>query len=88
MFAPGLLITTTLLIAWASSPITRATAGGLTGGAAYVILSFLTYGVITLFPAKDERNLSYSYLVFILLSAVVMYILFRMNKRAVKQIAV
>jgi MFS family permease len=69
-------------------PDNAATAGGLTGGAAYVILSILTYGVITLFPAKDERNLSYSYLVFILLSAVVMYILFRLNKRAVKQIAV
>jgi MFS family permease len=68
-------------------PDNAATAGGLTGGAAYVILSFLTYGVITLFPAKDERNLSYSYLVFILLSAMVMYILFRINRR-VQQTAV
>lgn len=62
-------------------PDNAATAGGLTGGAAYVILSFLTYGVIKLFPAKDERNLSYSYLVFILLSALVMWVLFRLNKR-------
>ncbi len=69
-------------------PDNAATAGGLTGGAAYVILSFLTYGVINLFPVKDERNLSYSYLVFILLSAVVMYILFRLNRRTVKLSAV
>jgi MFS family permease len=62
-------------------PNNAATAGGLTGGAVYIILSFLTYGVVNVFPAKDERNLSYSYLVFILLSAVVMYILFRLNKR-------
>lgn len=65
-------------------PNNAATAGGLTGGAAYVILSILTYGVINLFPAKDERNLSYSYLVFILFSALVMYILFRINRRSVK----
>ncbi|MES2375697.1 MAG: MFS transporter [Bacteroidota bacterium] len=65
-------------------PDNAATAGGLTGGAVYVILSFLTYGVVNLFPAKDERNLSYSYLVFILLSALVMYVLFRMNRRVVK----
>ncbi|MBC7399423.1 MAG: MFS transporter [Mucilaginibacter sp.] len=65
-------------------PDNAATAGGLTGGAVYIILSFLTYGVIKVFPAKDERNLSYSYLVFVLLSALVMYILYRMNRRAVK----
>jgi hypothetical protein len=65
-------------------PDNAATAGGLTGGAVYIILSFLTYGVINVFPAKDERNLSYSYLVFVLLSALVMYVLYRMNRRTVK----
>jgi MFS family permease len=55
--------------------------GGLTGGMVYVMLSLLTYVVVSIIPAKDELNLSYSYLVFILLSVVVMYVLFRMNKR-------
>ena len=52
-------------------------AGGLTGGLNYVIISFLSYGVVNLFPAKDERNLSYSYLLLILLSAVVMLAVYR-----------
>jgi len=55
--------------------------GGLTGGMVYVILSLLTYVVVSVIPAKDELNLGYSYLVFILLSGVVMCILFRMNRR-------
>ncbi|MDB5159492.1 MAG: multidrug transporter [Mucilaginibacter sp.] len=61
--------------------------GGLTGGMVYVILSLLTYVVVSIIPAKDELNLSYSYLVFILLSGVVMCILFRMNRRpSIKQV--
>jgi MFS family permease len=64
-------------------PKNAAMSGGLTGGMVYVMLSILTYIVVTLIPAKDEHNLSYSYLVFILLSVVVMYILFRMNRKPV-----
>ncbi|WP_410478741.1 MFS transporter [Pedobacter frigidisoli] len=52
-------------------------AGGLTGGITYVIVSFLSYGVVNLFPAKDERNLSFSYLVMILLSGLVMLLIMR-----------
>ena len=58
-------------------------AGGLTGGINYVIVSFLSYGIVALIPAKDERNLSYSYLILILLSALVMLAVFRIqNKKA------
>jgi hypothetical protein len=56
-------------------------AGGLTGGITYVIVSFLSYGIVNLVPAKDERNLSFSYLMLILLSALVMFFIFRMNSK-------
>lgn len=56
-------------------------AGGLTGGITYVIVSFLSYGIVNVVPAKDERNLSYSYLIFILLSALIMFLIFRINKK-------
>lgn len=56
-------------------------AGGLTGGIVYVVLSFITYGIVYFIPAKDERNLSLSYLILIVLSAIVMLVIFRMNKR-------
>ncbi|QPH39233.1 MFS transporter [Pedobacter endophyticus] len=52
-------------------------AGGLTGGITYVIVSFLSYGVVNLFPAKDEQNLSFSYLVMILISVLVMFVIMR-----------
>jgi MFS family permease len=50
-------------------------ASGLTGGINYVIVSFLSSGIIYLFPASDEYNLGYSYLILILLSALVMLVL-------------
>lgn len=56
-------------------------AGGLTGGINYVIVSFLSYAIITFLPAKDERNLSYSYLVLILLSVVIMFAVYRLKKK-------
>lgn len=56
-------------------------AGGLTGGITYVIVSFLSYGIVNIVPAKDERNLSYSYLILILLSIIVMFMIFKMNKK-------
>jgi MFS family permease len=61
-------------------PKNAAMSGGLTGGMVYVILSLLTYIVVAVIPAKDEYNLSYSYLVFVLLSVIVMFILFRLNR--------
>jgi MFS family permease len=56
-------------------------AGGLSGGVVYIIVSFLSYGIVSFIPAKDERNLSHSYLILILLSGVVMYVIFRINKK-------
>ncbi|TCD07082.1 MFS transporter [Pedobacter frigidisoli] len=55
-------------------------AGGLTGGITYVIVSFLSYAIVNFVPAKDERNLSYSYLIMILLSVIVMFIILKMKK--------
>ncbi|RNL51007.1 MFS transporter [Pedobacter jejuensis] len=56
-------------------------AGGLTGGITYVIVSFLSYGIVNLFPAKDERNLSFSYLVMIMLSVLVMFLIMKTRKK-------
>ncbi|WP_421938638.1 MFS transporter [Pedobacter sp.] len=56
-------------------------AGGLTGGITYVIVSFLSYGIVNVVPAKDERNLSYSYLIMILLSLIVMYIILKIKNK-------
>lgn len=50
-------------------------ASGLTGGINYVIVSFLSYGIVAAFPAKDEHNLGFSYLMLILLSVLIMLIL-------------
>ncbi|HEX8676927.1 MAG TPA: hypothetical protein VF700_06895, partial [Segetibacter sp.] len=55
--------------------------GGLIGGVVYVIVSLLTSGIVYILPANDERNLSYSYLLLITASVLVLYILLRANKR-------
>ncbi|TCD00208.1 MFS transporter [Pedobacter psychroterrae] len=57
-------------------------ASGLTGGINYVIVSFLSYGIIYLIPASDESNLAYSYLILIVLSVLIMLIIFRMTRKA------
>ena len=56
-------------------------ASGLTGGINYVIVSFLSYGVIYFIPAKDETNLSYSYLILIGISVAVMLAISRIGKK-------
>jgi MFS family permease len=62
-------------------PTNAGIAGGLTGGINYVIVSFLSYTIISFVPAKDETNLSYSYLILIALSLVVMWIIARIPDR-------
>ena len=52
-------------------------ASGLTGGLTFIMVSTLSYGLINFLPAKDGRNLACSYLVFILLSALVIFFAFR-----------
>ncbi|WP_443946205.1 MFS transporter [Pedobacter sp. AW1-32] len=56
-------------------------AGGLTGGITYVIVSFLSYIIVNVVPAKDEANLSYSYLIMIVLSLLIMGVILRIRKR-------
>lgn len=56
-------------------------ASGLTGGINYVIVSFLSYGIIYLIPAKDERNLNYSYMILIILSLLVMLSIYKMTRK-------
>jgi MFS family permease len=60
-------------------PTNAGIAGGLTGGINYVIVSGLSYTIITLIPAKDEINLSYSYLILIVLSLITMWVISRLN---------
>lgn len=57
-------------------------AGGLTGGINYVVVSFLSYGVISFIPAKDELNLASSYAILIGLSLLVMFLIFKLNKKS------
>ncbi|PRY53068.1 Bcr/CflA subfamily drug resistance transporter [Arcticibacter pallidicorallinus] len=58
-------------------------ASGLTGGITYVIVSFLSYGVVSLLPAKDELNLGYSYLLVTVLSVFVMWMVYKSSRREV-----
>jgi predicted MFS family arabinose efflux permease len=55
--------------------------GGLTGGLAYVMVSFLSYFIIEVFPAKDEKNLSYSYFMLIFASIIVMFLIYFLDKK-------
>ena len=50
---------------------------GLTGGFTYIIVSIFSYLVVNIFPAKDETNLSFSYLLLIGLSIIVMMVIYR-----------
>jgi MFS transporter, DHA1 family, multidrug resistance protein len=55
-------------------------ASGLSGGVNYIIVSLLSYGIVYFIPARDEGNLAYSYLVLILLSALVMFFVYKINR--------
>lgn len=65
-------------------PNNAGVASGLTGGITYVIVSFLSYGVVSLFPARDELNLAYSYLLVTTLSALVMWMVYSISRRESK----
>ena len=56
-------------------------ASGLTGGITYVVVSALSYTIISFLPAKDEVNLSASYLVLSIASAIVMYTIYKLSGR-------
>nr|WP_294894285.1 MFS transporter [uncultured Pedobacter sp.] len=59
--------------------------GGLTGGLAYVMVSFLSYFIVEIFPAKDETNLSYSYFLLILGSLLVMLLIYMLDDKKKKE---
>ena len=58
-------------------------AGGLVGGVTFMIVSFLSYEIVYFIPAKDEANLSSSYLLLVAMSFVVLYGIFRINKKRI-----
>jgi Bcr/CflA subfamily drug resistance transporter len=60
-------------------------ASGLTGGINYVIVSFLSYGIIAAIPAKDQLNLAYSYAVLIGLSIVALLVIFKQYRKNISE---
>jgi DHA1 family bicyclomycin/chloramphenicol resistance-like MFS transporter len=57
-------------------------AGGLSGGIAYIIMSILSYSIAYVLPPQDERNLSYGYLILVMMAVVTMTLFYRAHKRA------
>jgi predicted MFS family arabinose efflux permease len=57
-------------------------AGGLMGGVVYILVSLLSYVIICIFPAKDERNLSFGYLILVLISVGAMTLLYKHKARS------
>lgn len=57
-------------------------ASGLVGGVVFIIVSFLSYAIVSVIPAKDGVNLSHSYLLLTVLSLVVLYGVFRVSKKS------
>lgn len=55
-------------------------ASGLTGGIMYTIVSGLSYGMVYLFPAKDQHNLAISYLVMAIISVGLMITVARVGR--------
>lgn len=58
-------------------------AGGLVGGVVFVFVSFLSSVVVYLIPAKNEYNLGMSYLILIIPSILIMYIVSKINKKQI-----
>lgn len=59
-------------------------ASGLVGGVVFIIVSFLSYSVVSFIPAKDALNLSLSYLLLGLASFVVLYLIFMIKGRGIR----
>ncbi len=56
-------------------------ASGLVGGVTFIIVSFLSYTVASLIPAKDGLNLSLSYLLLAIFSVLGLYVLYSIGKK-------
>lgn len=59
-------------------------ASGLTGGLMYVFVSFFSYAIVYLIPARDQLHLSYSYLVLIGMVLIVLLTVFKRDDIARK----
>lgn len=58
-------------------------ASGLVGGVVFIIVSFLSSGVVSILEAKDTMNLSVSYLLLLVLSFVVLYGIYKINRKRI-----
>lgn len=56
-------------------------ASGLVGGVVFIIVSFLSSGIVSVLPAKDSMNLSVSYLALLIASFVGLYFIYQIRKR-------
>jgi len=77
----GFTYTTYFTYSMGKFPQNAGIAGGLTGGIMYIIVSFLSYYIVSIIPAKDEKNLSYSYLILVLLSALIIGCIYLINSK-------
>lgn len=71
----------------AKFPKNAGISSGLTGGLTYVLVSILSYGIIQVLPAKDETNLSYSYLILAVLSVFIMWIIYSVDKKRKRRLS-
>jgi len=57
-------------------------ASGLVGGVTFIIVSFLSYSVVSFIPASDELNLSLSYLFLVIMSVLGLYGIYRLKRKS------
>ncbi|UPT71553.1 MAG: MFS transporter [Flavobacterium sp. JAD_PAG50586_2] len=57
-------------------------ASGLVGGVVFIIVSFLSSGVVSILPASDSMNLSVSYLLLLAASFIGLYFIYKIRTRA------
>ncbi|MGC4040307.1 MAG: MFS transporter [Flavobacterium sp.] len=56
-------------------------AGGLVGGVTFMIVSFLSYAIVSVIPAKDGTNLSFSYLLLTGMSFIALYGIYKISRK-------
>lgn len=56
-------------------------ASGLVGGVVFIIVSFLSSGVVSILPARDTMNLSVSYLLLLIASFIGLYFIYQIRKK-------
>lgn len=63
-------------------------ASGVTGGLTFLIVSGMSYSIVNGLPAKDEQRLAYSYLIVVILSVLVLFLVFRKDTQESGKVAV